>query len=74
MICSDLSADQTIQVFRVALALHGNLRCGAVDLAKIVGGQRQRGRADILLETMLDYLLIRRVGNPHGKSDTHTDR
>jgi hypothetical protein len=45
-------ADQAIQVFRVASPLDIDLRCGAVDLAKIVRCQLDFRCANVFLEAL----------------------
>src|ERR1700731_3251528 len=49
-LCSGLATDHFLQIFRVASPLHGDLRAGALNFAKIVGRERDRNCSKVFFE------------------------
>lgn len=50
LLCSGLATDHFLQIFRVASPLHGDLRDGSLNFAKIVGRERNRNCSQVFFE------------------------
>src|SRR3984957_3991427 len=50
LLCSGLATDHFWKISRVARPLHGDLRDGALDFAKVVGGELERNCSKVFFE------------------------